>query len=233
MTTEAEIEREPGEDLEVRTDDRKVTWGYTRKTRPAEYEAEEASIYVTDRVPADVPDGAILAWVAGRTPAVFDALRLEVWPVLNIPFQLDDTGHPFTSPMIGQHASTQPPAQEYAPEPPPEDDYRPAPLPERQPPPPPSREPRDVGQPGPPREARVPKEDPSMAQYGVPAQRPRFCGEGRKQGEGCGGQDFYDNRSENDGKILKAQKIGPDWKCKSCELKYYRPGSYPYNKALG
>ena len=73
-----------------------------------------------------------------------------------------------------------------------------------------------------------------MAQIGVYAEFPGFC-------KDCGAQgieNFYDNRADVDQRIGQRKKIGPDFKCKSCdggsgkESPIFRPGSYDYNQAV-
>ena len=67
---------------------------------------------------------------------------------------------------------------------------------------------------------------------GVYPEIPTFC-------KDCGKTEFWDNRVQNDDKVNKGQKIGPDFKCKACEggsgtgKPIYRPGSYDYNQAVG
>ncbi len=70
---------------------------------------------------------------------------------------------------------------------------------------------------------------------GVYADAPAFC-------KDCGAQGidaFWDNRAAMDVKIGEGKKIGPDFKCRTCEggngneKPIYRPGSYDYNKAVG
>ncbi len=70
---------------------------------------------------------------------------------------------------------------------------------------------------------------------GVYAPAPAFC-------KDCGAQGldaFWDNRAAMDTKISEGKKIGPDFKCRTCEggngneKPIYRPGSYDYNKAVG
>ena len=89
-------------------------------------------------------------------------------------------------------------------------------------------------------EQRAPGQSPSIAQVGMHAVTPTFCRD-------CGAQGleaFWDNRVQNDEKQAEGKKIGPDFKCKTCEggngpnkqnkpTPIYRPGSYDYNQAVG
>ena len=85
--------------------------------------------------------------------------------------------------------------------------------------------------------APVPAVAPAVAAVpgslvGVYPEIPTFC-------KDCGKTEFWDNRAQNDDKIGKGAKIGPDFKCKACEggsgtqKPIYRPGSYDYNQAVG
>ncbi len=70
---------------------------------------------------------------------------------------------------------------------------------------------------------------------GVYAEAPAFCKDCGAQGLG----EFWDNRAAMDTKINEGKKIGPDFKCRTCEggngneKPIYRPGSYDYNKSVG
>jgi len=95
--------------------------------------------------------------------------------------------------------------------------------------------PQPSGTPVPDQAPRPPGQTPSIAQPGVHAVTPQFC-------KDCGAQGleaFWDNRVENDTKQANGQKIGPDFKCKTCSggngkgKPLYRPGSYDYNQAVG
>lgn len=79
-------------------DERKVTWGYTRKTNLGNYESEEVSVYVTDHVPKSTKN--VAKWVGDKSEAMFDTLKTQVWDGLGLEFEYDELGHPkLTAPV--------------------------------------------------------------------------------------------------------------------------------------
>lgn len=202
-------------DVAVVTDGRKITWSYERKVGLPEYSSESFGIFITDHCPEDQPN--VLAWASAMSEQVANQIKALVWDGLGLAYSYDAQGvpsldQPVAGPGMAASNATTPPS----PAPPPA-----APMPPSPPPP-------HQVQPGtaPPRgQPRQPQAD--MAQYGVHAPFPGFC-------KKCGHTEFFDNRAEQDQKLLAGQGIGPDWKCKNvaCGAKVYRPGSYPYNQAI-
>lgn len=145
---------------------------------------------------------SVVAWASTYNDTVANTIKPMVWDSLNLEYGFDTNGVP------GLIAPTPPPA----------------------PVAPPPFTPTTVQPGGPrpqPQQRSYPGQQPSMAQYGVYADPPGFCKE-------CGQTEFYDNRQTGDANIMAGKPLGADWKCKnpSCEKRYYRPGSYPYNQAL-
>ena len=182
---------------------RRVTWGYTRKTSPAQYESEEVSLFVSDAVPSDVED--IGQWVTENTEQAYATLKAEVWAALGLSFSFDGRGFPkLDRPAPKRPIDADPPAPQ------------PPPAPANQPAPPANQ----------PAQGMAPV--PGGAQVGTYAAFPGFCKECGAQGI----ESFYDNRADVDGRIAKGLKIGPDFKCKQCKNGLFRPGSYEYNEAI-
>jgi hypothetical protein len=209
------------------TEHRKVTFGYTRKVGLPNYGSEEFSVYMTDIVPDDTD---VATFVHGRSEAAADLLKQQVWDALGLAFSFTDSGTPVLDevepPLVPQvPAQGQQQAQPAQPPPLPQprgnNQAQPPPIPQ--------------GQPIPQRQhPRSGPDQPSIAQVGVYAQFPSFCGEDIKGGCGASGvENFYDNRADNDMKIQTGQKVTPDFKCKKCKSGYFRPGSYDYNQNIG
>lgn len=197
----------------VSDDGRKVTFGYSRKVSPKQYESEEVSIFITDEVPADTE--SVLMWAANVAPAAMTVIKAQVWDALGLPFSFDEEGVPHLDkpapprPVDNRGPSGQPPPQ------------HPATPPQQAP--------------GAPVPGSRPADGPAMAQVGYYADFPGFCKDCGQQGTDA----FYDNRTEQDQKIQAGQKIGPDFKCRHCGggngkgKPLFRPGSYDYNQAVG
>lgn len=198
----------------TRVEERKVTWGYTRKVNLGNYESEEVSVYLTEAIPEQA--GAA-QWVVKTTESHLDALKTEVWSALGLDFGFNPEGRPSLVPKVppaqpAQVSAGPPPTQ-------PRGAVTPPPLP----PPPPQQQPQQGMQP-----------QQNGAVVGVYANMPRFCGDTWDKGCGDQGGDwFYDNRSDNDQKLLQGQKVTPDFKCKKCGKGGFRPGSYEYNQGVG
>ena len=187
------------------TNERKVTFGYTRKKNMGKdasgqprFESEEASIYITEAVPEDVSN--VLAWANEVAEQFFSTMKVEVWSALDLDFTFDEEGHP-------------------------EVDYVDVPVAHVSP----GAPPPDPGLAGisPPSQVHfeIKADGPAVAQVGAYAPPPAFC-------KSCGNKEFYDNRAEGDQKILAMARLGPDWKCKSCDKGVFRPGSYDYNQII-
>lgn len=73
-------------------DERKVTWGYTRKVNLGNYESEELSVYVTDHAPKSTKNMA--KWVGDKSEAMFDTLKAQVWAGLDLDHEYDEMGRP-------------------------------------------------------------------------------------------------------------------------------------------
>ncbi len=202
----------------VIVDERKVTWSYSRKRNLGNYESEDVGIYLTDHVPKSTKN--IVKWVSDKSEAVFNELKVQVWTAHGLDFGFNDRGDPILD--------------------------KPTPVPAQSLGPPVVSS--SMGGPPPPiptvtlpvQEQRAPGQSPSIAQVGMHAVTPTFCRD-------CGAQGleaFWDNRVQNDENQAEGKKIGPDFKCKTCEggngpnkqnkpTPIYRPGSYDYNQRVG
>lgn len=204
----------------VVVDEKKVTWSYSRKKNIGNYQSEDVGIYLTDHAPKSTRN--MVKWVSDKSEAVFNELKIQVWTALDLPFGFNDRGDPVLDKPKAP-APTPPAVQGGAPA-----SQVPNPTPSPGPTPPPPQAPLSGG------------DNPTMAQVGYYATEPTFCRD-------CGAQGleaFFDNRTDIDTRIQAGQKIGPDFKCKSCgggngpnkqgkATPIYRPGSYPYNQAIG
>lgn len=196
----------------VTSENRKVTFSYSRKVSDGDFGSEEVSIFLTDDVPDDVN---ALMFVAEQAETALNGLKAQVWDALGLAFSYSETGQPVLDkpkpPRPVDNTSPPPPA--------------PAQQGQQAPPaqPPPVEHTRGAG-----------KDQPSMAQVGYYAEFPGFCKDCGAQGIG----NFYDNRGDVDQRIAAREKIGPDFKCKNCGggngkgKPLYRPGSYDYNQAI-
>lgn len=127
-------------------DERKVTWGYTRKAGP--YNQEEVSIYLTDHAPKSTKNMA--KWVTDKSESMFDVLKAQVWAALELEHAFDEEGKP-------QLVEAEPEVLLTAPVAPPD-----------------PRRPHAPTAP-PPAQPRAPQDQPSMALIGYYPEEPTFC----------------------------------------------------------
>lgn len=133
------------EETSVIQDDRKVTFGYTRKRNLGNYESEEYSVYVTDHVPES--EDNVAKFVHDKSEPMFDELRQQVWAALDLTFSFDDEGHPrLDTPPV-------------APPRPTNTDAPPSVVPPQ----------------SPPQSTRARRDGPAVAQIGMYADEPQFC----------------------------------------------------------
>jgi hypothetical protein len=209
-TIDTDVEAVTEAEVEV-VDQRKVTFSYTRKKNLGNYESEDIGIYSTDLVPKSTKN--MQKWIDDKSESAFNNMKVQVWAALGLSFGFNDRGDPVL------------------------DVPKPAPAPAAPAPAAPAA-PQTGGVPIPQPQAPAQgqrQDNPSVAQVGYYAVEPQFC-------KDCGNQgleSFWDNRTDIDAKITAGQKIGPDFKCKSCNggngkgKPLYRPGSYDYNQAVG
>lgn len=76
----------------VAQDERKVTWGLTRKVSDNNYGSVEVSIYLTDHAPKSTKNMA--KFVQDKSEAAFDTLKAEVWTALDLEFEFTEEGRP-------------------------------------------------------------------------------------------------------------------------------------------
>jgi hypothetical protein len=189
-------------------EDRKVTFGYTRKKNLGNYENEEASFYVSEYV----PEGEnIDQWLESWATIYDTTIKTVVWSALGLEWNVAEDGSVVLKPP--------PPPPTFADSP----DYQ-RQSGARRSGTDPNHQPRQHQPPS--RTAPKGSDNPTMAQVGYYADNPQFCKE-------CGQREFYDNRTDNDTKINERRKVSPDWKCKNCGHGVWRPGSYDYNQAVG
>ena len=196
----------------VSQDERKITWGLTRKVNLGNYESIDVSIYMTDFVPEDTTPTEM---VTGNSEAAFDMLKQEVYSALDLDFEFDEEGHPklVKSSLVQQPQAARPPTAQ------------------------PQQGPRPQGSPSP----QAPRqENPSISQVGIYGAEPTFCRDCGAQGLAAFEDNrlqFDDNIKAGkkigpDFKCLtcgggagtnKAGKATP----------IYRPGSCNYNQQVG
>ncbi len=75
----------------VTVDERKITWGYSKKIQTAPYETAEVSVYMTDNVPFGIEVGDHLA---ARTESAFNELKVVVWGAHGLDYGFTETGEP-------------------------------------------------------------------------------------------------------------------------------------------
>lgn len=186
-------------------EDRKVTFGYTRKRNLGNYENEEASFYVSEYVPTK---DDLDTWLDAYAEAYDTTCKTQVWRALGLKWNVAEDG--------SVKLAEPPPVTE-------------TPEWQRQ-----NAARRAGGGDGGGGQRRQPpsrtpprgSDNPTMAQVGYYADAPQFC-------QKCGERDFYDNRTDNDDKIKGHRKVSPDWKCKNCGQGVWRPGSFDYNTTVG
>ncbi len=197
----------------VSVDGRKVTWGYSKKI--SDYgTGVEVSIYMTDMVPEGTD---ITKFLSGETETAFDLLKAEVWGAHDLEYGFTEAGRPelvvqVPTPLQAQVVQAQAAA------------VLPIPMPQVP----------DEALAAPPAAAPLNTAPVAGTLVGVYPEIPTFC-------KDCGKTEFWDNRVQNDDKITKGKKIGPDFKCKNKECEggsgngspIYREGSYDYNQAVG
>ncbi len=194
----------------VTVDGRKVTWGYSKKIQTAPYENVEVSIYMTEMVPEDEP----LSQYVGESEKFFDMLKSEVWGAHDLEYGFTEKGRPELVVQVPTPLQQEVAQAQAAPP-----VVEPVPL---------ANPPAGAA----PVAAPLNTAPVAGTLVGVYPEIPTFC-------KDCGKSEFWDNRVQNDDKIGKGKKIGPDFKCKDCEggsgngSPIYREGSYDYNKIVG